>query len=174
MVQTQGTLAAQKDLLRDNKMEKRTEVGEIPIGMAAPEGVVLTVLANLRSGDIDRAVARFAEEFTFKDYAIGLEFKDKERLFEFFRKTQELYPESFLKTNTILVSGDNVIMEWTLQTTLLEPFYGGVFRKVHVLVHGASIVRAENGKIVDWAEYYDGLTSRRTALAAHFEEWVDL
>jgi len=155
-------------------MQKRTEVGEIPIGMAAPEGVALTVLANLRGGEIDGAVARFAEEFRFKDCGIGLEFKDKERLFEFFSKTQELYPESFLKTTTILVSGDNVIIEWTLQTTLSEPFYGRVFRKVHVLVHGASIVRAENGKIVDWAEYYDGLTSRRTALAAHFEEWAEL
>jgi hypothetical protein len=31
----------------------------------------------------------------------------------------------------------------------------------------ASIVRIENGKITDWADYDDGLTSRRTALAAH-------
>src|SRR5215470_8051758 len=152
-------------------MQKRTEVGEIPIGIAAPEGVALTVLAHLKSGEIERAVARFAEQFKFKDHGLGLEFRDKERLFKFFRKTQELYPESFLKTDTIFVSGDYVIMEWTLQTTLSEPFYGGVSRKVRVLVHGASVVRTENGKIVDWAEYYDGLTSRRTTLAAHFEEW---
>ena len=155
-------------------MQKRTEVGEIPIEMAAPEGVVLTVLTHLRNGEIDGAIARFAEEFAFKDYGIGLEFKDKKRLFEFFRKTQELYPKSFLETNAIFVSGDYVIMEWTLQTTLSEPFYGGVFRKIRVLVRGASVVRTENGKIVDWAEYYNGLTSRRTGLAAHFEEWVEL
>jgi hypothetical protein len=43
-----------------------------------------------------------------------------------------------------------------------------------VSVNGASIVRTENGKITDWADYYDGLTSRRTALAAHFKEWVEL
>ena len=155
-------------------MQKKTEAGEIPIGMAAPEGVAPTVLAHLNGGEIDGAVARFAEEFTFKDHGIGLEFKDKRWLFEYFRKAQELYPESFLKTDMIFVSGDYVIMEWTLQTTLSEPFYGGVFRKIRVLVRGASVVRTENGKIVDWAEYYDGLTSRRTGLAAHFEEWVEL
>ena len=155
-------------------MQKKTEAGEIPIGMAAPEGVALTVLARLKGGEIDGAVARFAEEFTFKDHGIGLEFKDKKWLFEYFRKAQELYPESFLKTDVIFVSGDYVIMEWTLQTTLSEPFYGGVFRKIRVLVRGASVVRTENGKIVDWAEYYDGLTSRRTGLAALFGEWVEL
>ena len=155
-------------------MQKRTEVGEIPIEMVAPEGVVLTVLAHLRNGEIAAAIARFAEEFAFKDYGIGLQFKDKKRLFELFRKTQELYPKSFLETNAIFVSGDYVIMEWTLQIALSEPFYGGASRKVRVALHGVSIVRTESGKIVDWAEYYDGLTSRRTALAAHFEEWVEL
>jgi limonene-1,2-epoxide hydrolase len=36
-----------------------------------------------------------------------------------------------------------------------------------------SIVRVDNGKIAEWDDYYDGLTSRRTALAAHFEEWIE-
>jgi ketosteroid isomerase-like protein len=149
-------------------------MSEIAIRMAAPEGVALTVLTHLKNGKIDEAIARFVEEFTFKDHGIGLEFKDKGRLFEFFRKTRELYPDSFLETDTIFVSGDHVIMEWILQTTLTEPFYGGLSRKVQVSVHGASIVRTENGKITDWADYYDGLTSRRTALAAQFKEWVEL
>jgi hypothetical protein len=34
--------------------------------------------------------------------------------------------------------------------------------------------RIENRNIAEWADYYDGLTSRRIALAAHFEEWVEL
>ncbi|HZC35139.1 MAG TPA: hypothetical protein VE242_05975, partial [Chthoniobacterales bacterium] len=66
------------------------------------------------------------------------------------------------------------VTEWTLRFTLTEPFYGGLSRKVPISLHGASIARIENGKITDWADYYDGLTSRRTALAAHFEEWVEL
>ena len=155
-------------------MHKRTEVAETPIGMAAPEGVALTVLTHLKNGKIDEAVACFAEEFTFKDQGIGLEFKDKERLSEFFWKTRELYPDSFLETDTIMVSGGHVIMEWTLKTTLIEPFYGGLTRKLPISLHGVSIVRTENQKITYWADYYDGLTSRRNALAAHFEEWVEL
>ena len=155
-------------------MHKTTEVGEIPIGMTAPEGVTLSALTHLKNGEIDDAVARFAEEFTFKDHGIGLEFKDKERLSEFFWKTRELYPDSFLETDTILVSGDHVIMEWTLKATLTEPFYGGLSRKLPISLHGVSIVRTENQKITYWADYYDGLTSRRNSLAAHFEEWVEL
>jgi hypothetical protein len=94
-------------------------------------------------------------------------------LAEFFQKTRELYPESELQTDTIFLSGDQVIMEWTLQTILMEPFYGGLKWRVPVTLHGTSIVRTENGKATDWAEYYDGLTARRTALAAHFTEWVE-
>jgi hypothetical protein len=37
------------------------------------------------------------------------------------------------------------------------------------LLHMASIVRIENGKVTHWADYDDGLTSRRTALAAQLE-----
>jgi steroid delta-isomerase-like uncharacterized protein len=149
-------------------------MSEVTIEMATMEEVVLTVLTHLKNGKIDDAVARFSDDFRFEDHGIGLEFKDKERLGEFFRKTRELYPDSFLQTDTIFVSGDHVITEWTLQFTLTEPFYGGLSRKVPVSVHGASIVRTENGKITDWADYYDGLTSRRTALTSFFTEWVEL
>ena len=98
-------------------------MNEILIGKAASEGVVLTALTDLKNGKIDDAIAGFAEEFRFKDHGIGLEFTDKERLAEFFHKTRELYPDSFLQTDTIFVSGDCVITEWTLQATLTEPFY---------------------------------------------------
>jgi len=148
-------------------------MSEIPIGVAALEDVVLTVLTHLNNGEIADAIARFAEEFTFKDHGIGLEFKDRERLAEFFQKAQELCPDSLRQTNTIFVNGDHVITEWTLRATLTEPFYG-LLRKVPVSLHGTSIVRIDNGKITDWADYYDGLTSRRTAAASHFTEWVEL
>jgi steroid delta-isomerase-like uncharacterized protein len=149
-------------------------MSEIAIEIAASEEVVLPVLTRLNNGNIDKAIAHFAEEFTFKDRGIGLEFRDKERLTEFFQKTREFFPDSFLQIDSILVSVDHVVSEWTLHTTVTEPFYGGVSRKVQVSVYGVSVVRTKNGKITEWSDYYDGLTSRRTPLAAHFEEWVDL
>jgi len=155
-------------------MQNNTAVGETLIPKSASEGVVLTVLSQLKNGKIEEALAGFAEKFQFKDHGIGLEFKEKGRLAEFFYKTRELYPDCFLQTDTIFVSGDRVITEWTLRFTLTEPFFGGLKRTVKVSVQGVSIVRIENGKIAEWADYYDGLTSRRTALGAHFEEWVEL
>jgi hypothetical protein len=155
-------------------MKRKIEMGEIPIGIPASGGVVVAVLTRLKRGKIEDAIARFAEEFRFKDHGIGLEFKDKERLGEFFQKARELYPNSFLQTDTILVSGDHVITEWTLQATWPEPFYGQLSREVRVSLHGISVVRTENARITEWSDYYDGLTSRRTALAAYFTEWVEL
>jgi hypothetical protein len=149
-------------------------MSEIPVGMADLEGAVLTVLTDLKNGKIDDATARFAEEFRFKDHGIGLEFKDKELLAEFFQRTRELYPDSVLVTETIFVSGHHVITEWTLRATLTEPFQSGLSRKIPVSLQGTSIVRIGNGEITDWADYYDGLTSRRTALASYFKEWVEL
>jgi steroid delta-isomerase-like uncharacterized protein len=144
------------------------------VAIVASESVVLTALTHLKNGKIEAAVACFADEFTFNDHGIGLEFKDKQRLGEFFHKTRELYPDSFLETNTIFVSGNHVITQWTLQATLTEPFYGGLTRKIRISLPGASIVRTDKGKITDWSDYYDGLISRRTALASHFTEWVEL
>ena len=149
-------------------------MSEIQMEIATQGEVVCAVLMHLENGKINDATACFAEKFEFKDRGIGLEFKDRERLAEFFQKTRELYPDSSLQTDTIFVSGDHVITEWTLDTTLTEPFFGGLSRKVPVSLHGASIVRIDDGKVTDWSDYYDGLTSRRTALASYFTEWVEL
>ena len=141
---------------------------------AIPSEVVSTVLTHLKNGEIQDAVAYFAEKFEFNDCGIGLEFKNRALLADFFQKTRDLYPDSSLQTHTILVSFDYVVTEWTLRYTLTEPFYGGFSRKVPISLHGASIVQIKNGRITDWSDYYDGLTSRRTALAAHFDDWVEL
>ena len=138
----------------------------------APERVVLAVQAHLNNGKIDDAIARFAERFSFKDHGIGLEFKDKERLTEFFQKAWELFPGSLLQTDAIFVSRDRVITEWTLNANVTEPFYAGLTRRVRVFVRGASIVQFDNGKITSWSDYYDGLTSCRAALASYFTERV--
>ena len=149
-------------------------MSEIQMEIATQAELVCTVLMHLENGKINDATACFAERFEFKDRGIGLEFKDRVHLEEFFQKTQELYPDSSLQTDTIFVSGDQVITEWTLRTAITEPFYGGLSRKVPILLHGASIVRIDDGKVTDWSDYYDGLTSRRTALASYFTEWVEL
>jgi hypothetical protein len=68
--------------------------------------VALTVLMHRTEGKIKDAIACFAEKFQFNDRGIGLEFKDRVRLAEFLQRTRELYPDSSLQTDRILVSGD--------------------------------------------------------------------
>ena len=146
---------------------------EKTVAVEPAEEVVVSSLAFLRSGDVDSAAACFAEPFRFKDNGIGLEFIDKNRLREFFQKRREFYPDALLHTNSMFVNGDQVVTEWTSQGTLTEPFYSGLSRKVPVVFHGVTIVRTDKGKIIDWSEYYDGVASRRTALASYFTEWIE-
>jgi hypothetical protein len=99
-------------------------------------------------------------------------FRNKERLTEFFRKTRELYPDYLLQADQTFISGEHVSVQWTLQATITEAFYG-LTRRIPISIAGVSIVRTDNGTIADWADYYDGLTSRRKAVAVHFTEWVE-
>src|SRR4029077_5974205 len=110
--------------------ERKIDMSESAIEMAASEQGVLPVLTSLTHGNIDDAIARFAEEFTFKDRGIGLELKNKGELTEFFQKTREYFPDSSLQVDSILVSLDHVVSEWTLHTSVTEPFYGTFSRRV--------------------------------------------
>ena len=148
-------------------------MSEVSIQTLSPQGVVSAVLKQLNQEQIGDAVACFATDFRYKDHGIGLEFRDKERLTEFFRKTRELYPDYFLRADQTCASGEHVITQWTLKVTITEPFYAGLTRRIPISIAGVSIVRTDNGTIAEWADYYDGPTSRRTALAAHFTEWVE-
>jgi limonene-1,2-epoxide hydrolase len=147
----------------------KTEMNAARIGMANLESLVRTVLMALREGQIDNAVNHFGEQFAFHDYGIGLEFRDKRRLTEFFQKRRELHADPLLLTDTIFVSGDHVISEWTQQYTAAEAFLPGPL-KAPISLRGASIVRIEHGKIVRWSDYYNGPHARRTSLASYFTD----
>jgi ketosteroid isomerase-like protein len=149
-------------------------MSHVQLESAVQHEVVLEVLTHLQKGEINEATACFAESFYFNDHGIELEFTDSSRLADFFQKAHELYPDSSLRTDRVLVSGDYVIIQWMRHTVLTEPFLGGLSRKVPVSMHGASVVRIEDGRITEWSDYYDGLKSRRTALADHFTKWIEL
>ena len=148
-------------------------MSELGIATAASDKIVLAVISHVNEGNIEDAVALFADQFSFKDHGIRLEFDAKDRLAEVFRKARELYPDSILQTERTLVIGSNALTEWTLQATLVEPAFGNCRWKVPISLHGASVVHTENGRITSWSDYYDGLISRRTALASYFTEWVE-
>jgi steroid delta-isomerase-like uncharacterized protein len=148
-------------------------MSELDNATAASDKIVLAVISHLNKGEIDDALALFANQFSFRDHGIGLEFTEKDRLAEFFRKARELYPDTLMRTETIFVSGQHALTEWTVQASLIEPAFGNWKQKVPTSVHGASVVLVENGRIKRWCDYYDGLVSRRTALASYFTEWVE-
>jgi steroid delta-isomerase-like uncharacterized protein len=136
--------------------------------------IIQTALAAWRQGNFVEVVDQFNDQFTFTDHALGLDFKDKERLTEFLVKIRERFPDSERRDNSIFSSGDHVISEWTLTATQAEPFLGGRLRKIPICVQGISVVRIKNGKISQWSDYYDRLKSRRNGVAALFTEWIEL
>jgi hypothetical protein len=149
-------------------------MNHVQVESALQHEVVLAVLAHLQKGEFDEAIGYFADSFSFNDRGIELEFTDSRRLGDFFNKSGELYPDSTLRTDRVLEGGDYVIIQWTRHTVLTEPFINGLSQNVPILLHGASIVRMQDGRIEEWSDYYDGLKSRRTALADQFTEWIEL
>jgi hypothetical protein len=148
-------------------------MSKISVPTLTPEAVVSALLTRLNRRQVEDAVASFATDFRLTDHGIGLEFTDKERLTEFFHKTWELYPDYFVRTEQTFLSGEDVIIQWTAQVTVSEPLYAGLIRRMPLSISGVSIARTAAGKITDWDDYYDGLISRRTALAAYFTEWIE-
>ena len=65
-------------------------MSESAIERATTEDVFLAVLGHLNNKHIHEAIDCFVGDFTFKDHGTGLEFKEKERLAQFFEKTREL------------------------------------------------------------------------------------
>jgi hypothetical protein len=133
-----------------------------------------TVLDAWAAGKIDEVVKQFADEFTFIDHALGLEFREKDRLREFLVKIREFFPGSERSDQTILRSGDCIVSQWTLSAMQNEPFLNGHLRKVKMSAQGVSVLRVVDGRIVEWSEYYDQVNSRRYPLVGWLTDWCEL
>ena len=140
---------------------------------ATPKAIVDAVLQLIRQKQIPAAIALFDEASTFVDYGLNLKFNNKQRLMDFFNKQIELYPDSLLTVDLQSSQGDNVTIGWTLNASVPQPAVGGRTRSVPVVLRGASLICVRDGKIAEWAEFYDGLTSRRTVLGDHFRDWLE-
>ena len=156
-----------------------TALDNSSVDATTPGHILHAFLAACWRSNVVEAAEQFRDRFTYTDHALGLEFKDKERLTEFLAKTREFFPDTQRADtqrtdNTIVSSADGVISEWTLTATLSEPFLGGLMRRVPIRVQGISVAQMQNGKITRWSDYYDQLTSRRYGLARWFTEWTEL
>ena len=139
---------------------------------SAEERIVRYVVIALNKGQISEAVAQFARQFTFADYALGLQFTQKEHLFEFFQKSRELQPDFLTKVVSIFQVEGTITAEWEL--TAIQDESIGYFRRRHpICVQGVTVVQVINGKITRWSDYYDEALSQRGKLVALFEDWVE-
>jgi hypothetical protein len=130
-------------------------------------------LAALNEGRISEVVAQFDDCFEFNDHALTLEFADKTRLTEFLEKSRELFPDTVLEVVSLMESGDHAVAEWKLTATQTVPFFGNTSYRLPISVFGATIIRVNHARIVEWSDYYDQSLSRRISLAAFFTEWIE-
>jgi hypothetical protein len=147
--------------------------GENSGSLDSPRSILQSALAALSDGRIAEVVAEFDECFKFNDYGLALEFTDKTRLTEFFEKAHELFPDTMLEVMSVMESGDRATAEWKLTATQTVSFFGNTSYRLPISVRGATVMRVEHEKIVEWSDYYDQSSSRRMSLAAHFTEWVE-
>jgi ketosteroid isomerase-like protein len=136
-----------------------------------PQQILQSALDALRERNISEVLKQFADHFRFNDHTLTLEFTAKPRLREFFEKSRELFPDSVLEIVSIFEQGDHAIAQWRLSATQIVP-NGSVSYRFPVSLFGATIVRVENGKIVQWTDYHDQSSSRRMSLPAFFIEGI--
>lgn len=139
--------------------------------MNGPRAILQSALAALSDGRISVVVEQFADRFTFNDHAFTLELTDKRRLTKFFEKFREVFPDSAFEIGSMFESGDHAIAEWRLSMTESVPL-SSISHRVPVSLQGSTIIRVENGKIVQWSEYYDQ-SNLPIKLAAFFPEWTN-
>jgi ketosteroid isomerase-like protein len=131
-----------------------------------------SALVALSEGRVRALVEQFADSFRFNDHALTLEFTDKARLTDFFEKSRELFPDTALEIVSLFEDGDRAIAQWKLSATQIVP-YGAISYRFPISLFGATIVRVENGKIVEWSDYYDQSSSRRMSLGAFFTDCIE-
>jgi hypothetical protein len=134
--------------------------------------ILQSALAALSEGRVAELVEQFADSFTFNDHALTLEFTDKLRLTDFLEKSRELFPDTTLETVSLFGDGDCAIAQWKLSATQTVP-YGSISYRFPITLFGATVVRVENGRIVQWSDYYNQGSSRRMSLGAFFTDWVE-
>ena len=135
-----------------------------------PRAILRSTLTALSEGRISDAVAQFDDCFKFNDHALALEFTDKSHLTEFFQKAPELFPDTALEVGSLIESGDRAIAEWKLAATQTLR-YGSISKRIRIHSHGSTIARVTNAGIVQWADYYDHVSSQ-LLLGAWFTEWT--
>jgi ketosteroid isomerase-like protein len=140
----------------------------------APRLTLGSVFVHLAAGRVSEVVAQFADRFRFNDHALALEFTTKARLTEFLERSRQLFPDTALEVVSILESGDHAFARWRLTATNSVPS-GSMRYRFPIDLPGATIVRVENGRIVEWADYYDQASSARVnvKIIAAWEPGVD-
>src|SRR3974390_64498 len=138
-----------------------------------PERVLQSMLLALNDGRNSDAVGEFDDQFMFTDHALDLEFTVRANLADFFQKSRNFFPDAVVGVLSIRESGDQAVAEWKLTATQCVR-YGNIPCRFRISLSGVTIACIQNGKIVLWFDYYDQMTSRRSGLAAHFKEWIEL
>ena len=148
------------------------EMGRARIRTATAANILKSVLTALNQRNITEAAAQFADAFKFNDYALGLEFTERERLSEFFQRSVELFPDAVTELISTFECGEFAVAEWKITATETVP-WGAFQRKLPISLQGVSVAQIDDGKIIRWSDYYDQNTSRRIGLAGFFTEWVE-
>lgn len=142
------------------------------IGASTPAHILKSIMDALNQGKDSEAADQFDDHFTFKDHALDIEFTDKERLIEFFRKSREFFRDSAVEVDSTFACGDHAIAVWKLTATQTES-YGSQQYRSPIVVEGSTIISVKSGRVTRWSDYYDQMTSRRVGLASFFKEWIE-
>jgi ketosteroid isomerase-like protein len=141
------------------------------LATSTPRQTLQLALDALREGNISQVLQQMADDFNFRDQTLTLEFTDKLHLKTFLEKSRELFPGASLEVVSLVEQENHAIAQWKLPATQTVA-YGEISCRFPVFLFGATIVRVEEGKIVQWTDYHDPNWSRRMSLPAFFTKGI--
>jgi len=129
---------------------------------STPQQILQSALEALSLGRFSEVVKYFDDCFKFNDHARTLEFTDKLSITEFFQKSRERFPDTTLEIVSLFEYRDHAIAEWKLTATQTLP-YAWISYRSRISLHGTTIVSVEYGRIVEWSDYYNQHSFRRSS-----------
>lgn len=113
------------------------------------------VTALWQDHDFERTPEFVADSLTYSDPTLSEPVSGPREFVAFLRDTRAAFPDFHVTLETVVAEDDVAMAEWTFRGTHEGPMNGVPATDRPVAVRGMSIVRLEDGKIVDDRAYWD-------------------
>jgi steroid delta-isomerase-like uncharacterized protein len=125
---------------------------------AEADNLVGELFAAWSEHEPERLNGLFADNGIYEDVPAGDTYTGPDEIKDYLRSVFTWAPDFRVNLTFMAVSGETVVVEWTMEGTQTGPIDGFPATGNRFSVKGASVIELENGKIRRNTDYYDMAT----------------